>query len=107
MVKRALLAIYTDGHFTELVRVARLLSRSKSYEPLVYFARLYPQKERDRATCRREGWAVVDHAEVPTHATAPETTPGLPALPRLARVKSLLRAAVVRGDRAKLADVVD
>ena len=96
MVKRALLAIYTDGHFTELVRVARLLSRSKSYEPLVYFARLYPQKERDRATCRREGWAVVDHAEVPTHATAPETTPGLPALPRLARVKSLLRAAVVR-----------
>ena len=61
-MKRALLAIYTDGHFTELVRVARLMRQSGSHDPVVYFARAYPQKDRDLRTCGNEGWRAVDHA---------------------------------------------
>ena len=32
-----MLAVHTAGHFTELVRVARLMRRSGRYEPTVFF----------------------------------------------------------------------
>jgi len=64
-VKRALLAVYTDGHFTELARVAQLLARSGTHEPVVCFARSYPQKSRDLAECAAQRWAAIDTAPDP------------------------------------------
>lgn len=93
-MKRALLAVYTDGHFTELSRLARRLATSGAWQPLVYFARLYPQKARDLGTCQTEGWPHLDHAGSPP---ADEASPDPPA-PRpsaAARARGLLRRALV------------
>jgi hypothetical protein len=59
-VKRALLAVYTDGHFTEQLRVARLLRQTAAYSPTFYFAQVYPQIDRDIETCRSESMSYVD-----------------------------------------------
>jgi len=59
-VRRVLLAVYTDGHFTEQLRVARLLRRSDGYVPTMYFPTVYPQKNRDVETCRSEGVPLLD-----------------------------------------------
>lgn len=56
-MRRALLAVYLDSHFAELVRVARLLRDSGRYEPLLFFARDYPARARDAARCVEESIA--------------------------------------------------
>lgn len=43
-----------DAHFTELVRVARMLAQRAEYEPIVFFAERYPNFEKDVATCHGE-----------------------------------------------------
>lgn len=95
-MKRALLAIYTDGHFTELVRVARLLVQSGRWQPVVYFARPYAQKDRDLRTCQAEGWSYVDLAPSP-QATPADDAASAPAdsVPVARRIKGALRAALV------------
>ena len=58
--RRVVLAVYLDSHFHELIRVARLLRDSGRYAPVVVFAREYPARARDVATCRRESIECVD-----------------------------------------------
>ena len=57
---RVVLAVYLDSHFHELIRVARLLRDSGRHAPVVVFARDYPARARDVATCRRESIECVD-----------------------------------------------
>lgn len=93
-MRRVLLAVYTNGHFTELLRVARLLMRTPGHAPTVYFARAYPQKDRDVAACRAEGIMVVDPLpETPDGDHAGLVTP--PAVPPpAARLTRAVRAGL-------------
>ncbi|MCC6643089.1 MAG: hypothetical protein IT386_18155 [Deltaproteobacteria bacterium] len=53
--KRAvLLVVHTNTYFVNLLPTARLLKRSRAYEPLFFFASVYPTLERDREICKRD-----------------------------------------------------
>lgn len=53
-MKKALLIVYIDSHFTELARVAQLLKQSGNYEPLLFFMKKYQAIHRDVAICKKE-----------------------------------------------------
>jgi hypothetical protein len=55
-LRKALLAVYTAGHFTELRRTAVLLRQSQRYAPAFLFSRwYYGDLDRDAAICEAEG----------------------------------------------------
>ena len=55
-MKKALLIIETDAHFTELFRVACAMKSSGKYRPTFYWA--YPPQQRDISLCEAQGFAV-------------------------------------------------
>jgi hypothetical protein len=58
-LKSILLVVFIDAHFTELVRVARMLQQ-RGYRPLMLFTYAYEMLERDLELCRRENIACLD-----------------------------------------------
>lgn len=56
-MKKALLVVFLDTHFTELRRVAQCLQDSGRYAPVFYFAREYATRPRDAAACLEQGFA--------------------------------------------------
>ena len=82
-MRKALLAVHTAGHFTELVRVARLLRRSGRYVPTFLFARSYQGIQRDTGICREEAISYIEDRlraggegdPVPVTAPVPHTGP--------------------------------
>lgn len=55
-----LLVVIIDAHFTELVRVARMLQRHPAFEPIVFFAERNPNLAKDVETCHRAGIRCLD-----------------------------------------------
>jgi len=64
-MKHALLHVYIDTHFIELIRVARLLQRSKRYEVTFFFEYYYDAIERDLKIASTEGFICLDKAGNP------------------------------------------
>ncbi len=94
-MKTALLLVYGDTHFNELVRVARVLASSGRWQPRFLFSHAYPTLERDLEICRQEGLSVVGASES-GGAAGPARRPGLRArvvagLPT--RARAALKAA--------------
>jgi hypothetical protein len=75
-MRRALLICYEPSHFIELRRVARLLAASGTWEPVMYFAKTYPDTAERATYCTAEGWSVRVEAPEPTttHPPAPPKT---------------------------------
>lgn len=59
-MKKALLVVFLDTHFTELRRVAHCLQNSGRYAPEFFFARAYPTQPRDMAACINLGFPCYD-----------------------------------------------
>jgi len=59
-LKKALLVVFLDTHFTELRRVAQCLQNSGRYAPEFFFARAYPARARDMAACMELGFPCYD-----------------------------------------------
>lgn len=97
-MRKVLLAVYTAGHLTELLRIMRLLKRSGRYEPTVVFSRFYHgDLERDAALCRAEDVpSLTDRAGV-----GGESGPG----PSHGTVSSRTYAGATRLARATLSDL--
>ena len=68
-MKRALLHVYIDTHFIELIRVARLLRDSKRYDIIFYFEYHYGALERDLKIAFAEGFVCLDKAGNPFRTT--------------------------------------
>lgn len=64
-MKRALLHVYIDTHFIELIRVARLLKDSKRYSITFFFEYHYGTIERDLKIAFAEGFVCLDKAGNP------------------------------------------
>jgi hypothetical protein len=88
------LAVSLDSHFHELIRVARLLRESGRYAPIVVFARDYPARARDVATCAREAIACAGARGEPIGEDA--ALPAAPAAGGAAPPRRRLRLAVRR-----------
>jgi hypothetical protein len=80
--KSILVVVVIDAHFTELVRVARMLQQRGDYRPVVLFTHAYQNLQRDIDLCRRENIACldtdgnpVDVREAPTDAAPPKAPP--------------------------------
>src|SRR5258706_13179536 len=56
---KALLFIYIDAHFTELIRVARVMKASGRYHPVFFFEYQYAVLPRDLETAISEGFDCV------------------------------------------------
>jgi hypothetical protein len=59
-LKKALLVVFLDTHFTELRRVAHCLQNSGRYTPEFFFARSYPALIRDMVVCLEAGYPCYD-----------------------------------------------
>ncbi len=59
-MKKALLVVFLDTHFTELRRVAHCLQNSGRYAPEFFFARAYSTMTRDIAACIEMGFPCYD-----------------------------------------------
>jgi hypothetical protein len=89
-MKPILLVVIIDAHFTELVRVARMLKEHPDFEPIVFFAERYPNLAKDVATCQREGIRCLDGEGEPLEpaVTTRDTRPLPP--PRPSTINRLL-----------------
>ncbi len=67
-MKKALLVVFLDTHFTELRRVAHCLQNSGRYAPEFFFARAYPTIARDIAACIDLGFPCYDQKGKPCEA---------------------------------------
>jgi hypothetical protein len=67
-LKKALLVVFLDTHFTELCRVAHCLQNSGRYAPEFFFARPYPTIARDTAACMDLGFPCFDQNGKPCEA---------------------------------------
>ena len=56
VITKALLYVCIDSHFTEMIRVARMMKASGRYEPVFFFEFQYGVVERDLAVTRGEGF---------------------------------------------------
>lgn len=63
-IKRILLIVYLPTHFTELIRVARILKKQSLFKPIIFFRTpTYPTFKRDSAICIKEGISYLDFPE--------------------------------------------
>lgn len=74
-MKKALLVVFLDTHFTELRRVAQCQYDSGRYAPEFIFARSYPAQTRDMLVCTSLGFACYDSRGLPCAARPEQTTP--------------------------------
>lgn len=58
-LKTILLVVQFSSHFSEISRVVRLLMKSGSYNPILWFKAPYDTIERDLAICNLEGWEYI------------------------------------------------
>ena len=84
-----LLIAIIDAHFTELIRVARMLKERATFQPIMFFAERYPNLAKDVATCQREGIRCLDSEGAPLESSITTEAPALPA-PRPSTVNRLL-----------------
>jgi hypothetical protein len=54
-VREALLVAHLEAHFSDLIRVARMLKQSAEYNPSFLFTTLYPHAVNDIRVCQAEG----------------------------------------------------
>ena len=58
-MKKVLLVVQMDTHFVELSRLARLLSASGKYKPVLWFHYHYATMKMDVDICRSERWEYI------------------------------------------------
>ena len=95
MLKRALLPVYTAGHFTELIRVAGLLKESGAWTPTFWFWRgYYGDIVRHLERCRADGIHAIAESGISPEDHLRTDSPAHAASPTIrARVARLARAA--------------
>ena len=90
-MKKALLVVFLDTHFTELCRVAHCLRDSGRYAPEFFFIRPYPTLARDVAACLELGFPCYDQNGRPCKVQKQLSQQGKADTPRVSLPRRIWR----------------